>query len=59
MDETQYRGRKSHSVNHFYEKLLLLKDMMTTRTGRELAEERHRFTQRFLEEFLAEWNGTR
>ena len=59
LDETQYRGRKSHSVNHFYEKLLLLKDMMTTRTGRELAEERHRFTQRFLEEFLAEWNGTR
>ncbi len=59
LDEAQYRSRKSHSINHFYEKLLLLKDMMTTRAGRELAEERHRFTRRFLEEFLDEWNGIR
>ena len=59
MDAEAYRNRKSHSVNHFHEKLLLLKDMMTTRTGRELAEHRHRFMEAFLEEFQAEWDGLR
>ena len=59
MDGERYRDRKSHSINHFHEKLLLLKDMMTTRTGRDLAEQRHRFMERYLEEFTAEWNGLR
>lgn len=44
-------------INHFYEKLLLLKDRMLTTTGRQLAEERHAVTERFLKEFLAEWEG--
>ena len=57
MDEKTYRKRKSHTLNHFYEKLFLLKDMMNTRTGRILAEERHEFMEKFVEQFLKEWNG--
>lgn len=59
MTGEEYRSRVSTTLNHFYEKLLLLKDMMTTETGRALAEERHRYLEGFLEEFLAEWEGTR
>ena len=57
MDEKTYRKRKSHTLNHFYEKLFLLKDMMNTRSGRILAEERHEFMEKFVEQFLKEWNG--
>ena len=45
------------SIAHFYEKLLLLKDKMNTSTGREMAQERHRFLESFLETFLTEWDG--
>lgn len=45
------------TVNHFYEKLLLLEGMMTTETGRKLARHRHEFMESFLKEFFAEWNG--
>ncbi len=52
------RSRKNGtSVNHFYEKILLLKDRMHTRTGRVMAKPRHVFVQKFLKEFFAEWNG--
>lgn len=52
-----YKASKGNSLNHFYEKLLLLKDRMNTATGRVLAEERHQFMQDFVARFLEEWHG--
>lgn len=51
-----YKASKGNSLNHFYEKLFLLKDRMNTATGRTMAEERHRFMEKYVERFLAEWN---
>ncbi|MFZ5966418.1 MAG: HD domain-containing protein [Bacillota bacterium] len=53
----QYKSGSGHSINHFYEKLLLLKDMMNTETGRKMAEERHKFMEIYLKEFYDEWDG--
>jgi uncharacterized protein len=53
-----YKASKGASLNHFYEKLLLLKERMNTPTGHTLAEPRHRFMQEFVEQFLAEWNAS-
>lgn len=52
-----YKSAKGTSLNHFYEKLFLLKDRMNTRTGRLLADERHRFMEDFVARFLQEWGG--
>ena len=52
-----YRTKSGPSINHFYEKLLLLKDRMQTDFGRELAAERHRFLEAYLKQFFAEWGG--
>ena len=52
----QYKAAKSHSLNHFYEKLFFLKDRMNTATGKSLAEQRHQFMEDFVEQFLTEWN---
>lgn len=52
-----YKKNKGPTINHFYEKLLLLKDRMQTATGRRMAAERHQFMQQFLSQFFAEWNG--
>lgn len=56
MHETkeEYRSNNTSSINHFYEKLLLLKDLMNTNTGREMAERRHKYMEEFLEEFMYE-----
>lgn len=52
----QYKASKGHSLNHFYEKLFLLKDRMNTATGKAMAQERHQFMEQFVRQFLAEWN---
>ena len=59
MTGEEYKKGISPTVNHFYEKLLLLKDMMNTPRGKEMAEERHRYMEEFLSRFFAEWNGER
>ena len=56
-DFEAYKTKSGPTINHFYEKLLLLKDRMQTDTGRKLAEERHQYLEAFLEQFFAEWNG--
>ena len=57
MTREEYKTNDSPTLNHFYEKLLLLKDKMNTETGKKLAQERHRFMEAFLSQFYAEWEG--
>lgn len=54
-DFEAYRSAQGHTINHFHEKLLLLKDRMQTATGRDMALERHAFMEAFLRQFHAEW----
>jgi uncharacterized protein len=53
----EYRNGETSTIHHFYEKLLKLKNLMCTETGRKLAEERHAFMENFLQQFFKEWNG--
>jgi len=57
MSKEEYKSSESPTLNHFYEKLLLLKDKMNTQTGKKIALERHVYMENFLSQFLAEWNG--
>jgi uncharacterized protein len=59
MSKEEYKASDAPTLNHFDEKLLLLKDRMNTDTGREMAEGRHQFMLNFLEQFHAEWQGER
>jgi uncharacterized protein len=55
----QYKKSKSTAINHFYEKLLLLKEMMNTKTGRKMANERDAYMREYLDRFYKEWDGKR
>jgi uncharacterized protein len=57
MTKEEYKNNEAPTINHFYEKLLLLKDKMNTETGKKIAQERHRFMELFLSQFYAEWDG--
>ena len=57
MTKDEYKNNEAPTINHFYEKLLLLKDKMNTPTGKKIAQERHRYMEAFLEQFYAEWEG--
>ncbi len=57
MNKEEYKNSSAPTINHFYEKLLLLKDKMNTATGKKIAEERHHFMETYLKQFYDEWNG--
>ena len=57
ISQEEYKKSTSPTINHFYEKLLLLKDKMKTMTGKRLAAERHIFMEKYLDQFYKEWNG--
>ncbi len=59
LSKEEYKKTSAPTINHFYEKLLLLKDKMNTPTAKAIAEQRHQFMEMFLQQFYAEWEGKR
>ncbi|MCC4211399.1 HD domain-containing protein [Leeuwenhoekiella parthenopeia] len=59
MTAEDYKKSEAPTINHFYEKLLLLKDQMHTATAKEIAADRHRYMEGFLEQFYSEWEGVK
>ena len=59
MTKEEYKASNAPTINHFYEKLLLLKDKLNTKTARDIAADRHIFMEQFLDQFYAEWHGER
>ena len=59
MSKNEYKNSTAPTINHFYEKLLLLSDKMNTKTGKKIAKERHQFMTEYLDQFHAEWEGKR
>ena len=59
MSKKEYKNSKAPTINHFYEKLLLLSDKMNTKTGKKIAKDRHQFMTEYLDQFHAEWEGNR
>jgi uncharacterized protein len=57
LTKEEYKNSTAPTINHFYEKLLLLKDLMHTQTGKKLAEKRHHVMEEFLAQFYREWQG--
>lgn len=57
MSKEEYKASNAPTINHFYEKLLILKDKMNTKTGKKIALERHHYMEHFLDQFYAEWDG--
>ena len=57
MSKEEYKNSEAPTLNHFYEKLLLLKEKMNTETGKQIAEQRHHYMETFLSQFYAEWDG--
>tara|TARA_R110000868_G_scaffold89829_3_gene249809 strand:- start:63 stop:713 length:651 start_codon:yes stop_codon:yes gene_type:complete len=57
MSKAEYKNSTAPTINHFYEKLLLLKDRMHTKTGKQIAKERHAFMELYLKQFYNEWDG--
>jgi len=57
MTPEEYKNSKAPTINHFHEKLLLLKDRMNTEVGKKIAAQRHRFMEAYLNQFYAEWKG--
>jgi len=59
MTKDEYKTSTAPTINHFYEKLLLLSDKMNTKTGKRIAKQRHQFMEEYLDQFYAEWDGKR
>ena len=57
MTEEEYKKANHTQINHFYEKLLLLKDLMNTKAAKKIAVDRHIFIEQFVQRFIDEWEG--